>query len=951
MANSIVDKYQNLPGVKVEYEDGNLYSNQQNLQANTQSVLIIGSAVDGPVGEPVSVQAIGGPKAAEKLFGGMLKKEEIETGEIDPNTGQKIKKTVKVPHQGNLIRKMYEVLRAGNEDVRLLRISGRRAKTELHAQNVAAELTQLLGLAKGNVAFSKALSLGQDARINSNAIEYIRELMPDGTTLLREFTGSAVNNVILNVDTTPGSETIHFAADKFRPGNKLEVKVNYSKRNYHEVTRSDADGVLTQDPTKTNYFSGTHGFWSDNVQAGHTINVYVNGIGIPQMNANGQYLWRPGKEDADVTNELTQDYTAKEFEQGGIRFTSAYQQEVQNGVYPALTAAVTVAADYFYYDETPMNHVEVVDVPGSDTTYELNYTPQADAFRVYYELNGNQYDLTLKDAQNPNGDFTMVFPAQGSKEKVKVVVKAGAAPVGVKLYAVYKTSESSVDNPMLIVEGKYPGTIYGGIKNVYDPATLYGVQVEVREDITPEDPSGYEKIIAFIKPEDKRFTNRDYAIEYRTRELKGVRTLREFVNFVNNDPRNNVVQLSVPFEAGEIPVQGLLPTDRPVFLGEYKNPATGEYELLKDETKPVTHPDYYPWLGTDGFFDVTDLKSMKELYEELGGVYELVPGTLDEYELVKQGIYNKLENYAVDVIIMTEAYANTPIGREVKNEVTGQIEIVEDPTRNFATQLAQHCAIVTAKTWETIGVINVAPVKNATLLDIQAYIDELTAPGMNEHYMYNEATGELILNDEGEPMDIGRYVNVVYGPEVGLANDKIGTYVSDGAAVYAGLITTLNPEVSTTNKAVPVQGLRYHLSEAQHNQLAGARYVTFEEKINLNGTRRVVVKDGVTAALPTSDYQRLSTVRIVHATVQLVRRKADPFIGMPNGLAQRNSLATEIQAGLDRLKELGVLQDFRFSIFTSAKERVLGNAFITLELVPQFETRKIFTSVSLRASL
>jgi hypothetical protein len=951
MANAIVDKYPNLPGVKVEYEDGNLFSNQQNLQATTQSVLIIGTAIDGPVGEPVSVQAIGGPKAAEKLFGGMLKKEEIETGEVDPNTGEKIKKTVKVPHKGTLIRKMYEVLRAGNEDVRLLRISGRRAKTELHAQDIATELTQFLGLSKGNVAFSKALNLETDARINSNAIEYIRELKADDSTILREYTGSSINNVILNLDTTPGSETIHFAADKFRPGNKLEVKINYSKRNYHEVMRSDADGVLTQDPTQTNYFSSAHGFWSDNVAAGHTINVYVNGISIPQVNANGQYLWRPGKGDPAVTDELTQDYTAKEYEQGGIRFTSAYQQEVINGVYPALTSSVTVVADYFYYDEVMMNTVQTYDVPGTDTTYELNYVPQPDAFRVYYELNGSQYDLQPKDASNPNGHYTMIFPAAGSKEKAKVIISAGATPVGVKLYALYKTNEASVDNPMLIVEGKYPGSLYGGIKNVYDPNTLYGVQVEVREDITPEDPSGKEKIIAFIKPEDKRTSNRDYALEYRTRELRGIRTLREFANYVNNDPRNNVVQLSVPDGAGDIPVQGLLPTDRPVFLGEWKNPATGEYELLKDDTKPVNDPDHYPWLGTDGFFDVTSLKSMKELYEELGGVYELVPGTLDEYELVKQGIYNKLENYAVDIIIMAEAYANTPIGREVKNEQTGEIEIVEDPTRNFATQLAQHCAIVTAKTWETIGVISVAPVKNATLLDIQAYIDELTAPGMNEHYMYNEATGELILNDDGEPMDIGRYVNVVFGPEVGLANDKIGTYVTDGAPVYAGLISTLNPEVSTTNQPVPVQGLRYHLSEAQHNQLAGARYVTFEEKINLNGTRRVVVKDGVTAALPTSDYQRLSTVRIVHATVQLVRRKADPFIGMPNGLAQRNSLATEIQAGLDRLKELGVLQDFRFSIFTSAKERVMGNAFITLELVPQFETRKIFASVSLRASL
>jgi hypothetical protein len=276
--------------------------------------------------------------------------------------------------------------------------------------------------------------------------------------------------------------------------------------------------------------------------------------------------------------------------------------------------------------------------------------------------------------------------------------------------------------------------------------------------------------------------------------------------------------------------------------------------------------------------------------------------------------------------------------------------------------------MVTAKTWETIGVIGVAPAPIAGLREVQDYIDLLTKGvalteekakfyndrGINHafqnlHFMYNLATNEQIFNDEGEPIDIGRYINVVFGPEVGLAHEKLGNYVANGSSIYAALISQLNAEVSTTNKQVSAIGLRYTLSEAQQNQLAGGRFVTFESKIG--GTRAIVVKDGVTAAAPNSDFQRLSTVRITHATVQLIRKKADKFIGLPNGIAQRNSLATEIQSGLDRLKELGVLENFKFSIFSSAKDRVLGNAFITLELVPAYELRKIYTSVALRASL
>lgn len=348
-----------------------------------------------------------------------------------------------------------------------------------------------------------------------------------------------------------------------------------------------------------------------------------------------------------------------------------------------------------------------------------------------------------------------------------------------------------------------------------------------------------------------------------------------------------------------------------------------------------------------------------DLYNKLGGTYEVDED--GDNRMTSQGVYSRLENYAVDVIVLADAYANTVIDPLV-------------PAKNFATQLAQHCAVVTAKTWETVSVIAMAPALETRLLDIQEYVDISTGKSVklsdekkkayehagirldyvNTHSMYNEATMELILNEEGEPIDVGRYVNVVFGPEVGLTSDKVGNYVVPGATAYSALITTLNPEVATTNKTLPsVFGLRYRLSEAQHNQLVGGRYVTFDSKVFSSGSgsgTNIVVKDGVTAARASSDYGRLSTLRIVHASVQLVRRKADPFIGLPNGLAQRNALSAEIQAGLDALKENGVLQRFVFTVFSSAQDRVLGNAFITLELVPQYEVRKFNTSVVLKAA-
>lgn len=967
------EQYENLPGVKVDYQNGNLYNGAQSDQANTQSILIVGTAIDGPVGEPVSVNAIGGPKAAEKMFGGLLERKTIEENGV--------KRSVKVPHQGSLIRTMWEALRSGNDDVRLLRVAGNTAKTEIPAKGADNSVTEPLAdasgnqLIPGNVAFSATLNLAANQRFVK--IEKVEEFA--GADLTKEPVKTFLDNTgYAQVVQNAGAEAVFFAKDKFRPKNTIKVTYKASTRNYTEVTRNDdgatnpsTDGLLTQDPGMTNYFSAAVGNWSDDPI--HQANVYIidgnqNVVAVPSTNASGDRLWRVGKADGSVTNELSDAITAEEFKQGGIRFTTAYQVEVAAGNYPNLTSGVTVKADYFFYSDAEVVGTITKLVPGSEKTTFLKFMPMSGSLEVRYELNGTKYSLV------EGTDYTVIFPAS-SASKVEVRVKAGVGPVGAKLFAAYKTAENDVQGSLLEVSAFSPGRIYGGQDEV--TGDLFGVQVTVEYEVNDNGTLDTEnRVIRFFKPSEKKASSSDTQLALRTKNLRGIRTLRAFANYVNSLAVNNIVRLDVPIHAGEVPVTGLFVTDyeanpvtgendyRPINLGEKFNEDTGLFELFVDESKAETDPARTPWLGTDGFFDASNLKEMGALYDTLGGTYQLVEGTLDEFELVEQGTYSKLENYAVDVIVLAEVHANTAIGTVVED---GSVYV--DNSKNFATQLAQHCAMVSAKTGETIGTIGVAPAPLSTLREVQEYIDMLTkgvslveeksayyaARGINPsyanaHFMYNLATHEQIFNDSGEPIDIGHYVNVVFGPEVGLTHEKIGNYVANGASIYAALITQLNAEVSTTNKEVSAINLRYKLSEAQHNQLAGGRYVAFDTR-EVGNTRTVVVKDGVTAARPNSDYQRLSTVRIVHATVQMIRQRANKFIGLPNGIAQRNSLATEIQSGLDRLKELGVLENFQFSIYSSAKDRVLGNAFITLELVPAYEMRKIFTSVALRASL
>jgi hypothetical protein len=947
MVDQLVDRYENLPGVKVGYDDNNLYSGQNVAVASTQSVLVLGSAVDGPVGQPISVIEIGGPQAAERLFGGMMTTKMVDTGVPSQVTGETIKKAVKVPNRGNLIRKMYELIDAGCDDIRLLRLDGKKAKTELQAEDVSAALNQPLGNAAGNKAFDGELTMEADSTLATDPIESVIELDKDDKTV-HELTADEIKALIKKINDEETPVKISFNENRVLPGHKIEVKFKYNKRNYKEVQNTDEDGVLTQDPSNTHYYSSSHNLWSDNIQAGHTVNVFVGSNAIPQFNANGEFLWRIGKEDLSISDPLHDIYTKTEYQQGGIRFTTAYDREVDAGTYPALSKDVAVRADYFYYTEVAMEGDNKYDIPGDDTQYPLDYIPTSSDFSVYYESAGKKITLQVIDADHADGQYSILYPEAGSTEKVKVVVKSGTVPVGVRLFASYKTASGEEKTPVLIVEGLYPGEAYGSLKDTYDLDSYTGVSILVQNDTSASNNLGYQKIITFYKPESKQLAMNDLVLEYKTKDLPGVETLREFCNYVNNDPNNNIVHLNVPVGDGDCKLQGLFETPKAVKLGQKRNTVTSEYEFYIDMDKSIDDPERFPWLGSNGFFNTNDLASMKHLYEILGGIYEK---TVDDYKLVTPGVYQNLENYAVDRIFLAEAFHNSSIGEKQFDDATGKTVLVASENKRFSTQLAQHCAIVTAKTWECTGVIAVRPVEDASLLGVQSYIDELCAGGQNAHYLYDQATNEPILNDDQQKVDIGGYLDVIYGPEVGMENKDIGTYYTSGDAAYTGLISKLVPTTAPTNQKVVVQGLRYILSEAQHNQLAGAHYVTFDRLVAMNGSVSYIVKTGVTAAGSKSDYQRRSTVNIVHNIVQGIRIVATPFIGQPNGLAQQHSLATAIQSFLDAKKEAGYLQDFEFEVYSGTQDKIRGNSFISLMLVPAFETQKIRTNVGLRASL
>lgn len=248
---------------------------------------------------------------------------------------------------------------------------------------------------------------------------------------------------------------------------------------------------------------------------------------------------------------------------------------------------------------------------------------------------------------------------------------------------------------------------------------------------------------------------------------------------------------------------------------------------------------------------------------------------------------------------------------------------------NFALLAGQFAESQTLNHNATIAYVGTSAPAGNTLAQVKSQVDMLTG-------IMNAYSG---------------YVSVVALPELGyLLPGKSDMYYANGVVTYAALVSTLRAESAPTNKRVyGVAGIRYNLSLRQLNALTGNKFVTFRLKGN-----QIVVTDGCTTApdyvlggtRQSSDFARLSTLRITQAATQLIRDLTEPFIGEPNRMPQYNSFNATVKAGLEAMKAQGAIMDYRFTV--TATGGTLAEATVTLQLIPAFEMKRITVNVSLK---
>jgi hypothetical protein len=214
--------------------------------------------------------------------------------------------------------------------------------------------------------------------------------------------------------------------------------------------------------------------------------------------------------------------------------------------------------------------------------------------------------------------------------------------------------------------------------------------------------------------------------------------------------------------------------------------------------------------------------------------------------------------------------------------------------------------------------------------------NEVMTPGEVATHL---AAANLVSRDDNNVKEIGRHV-VVVGTELKPSNYPATWGYANGATALASALSRMSSYISTINKTVyNISSLRYNPSKTVLTTLTdkGVNCVI----LNFNGAP--IFSDGVTFAGASSDYTRLTTLRIVSEAMLVVRQSCQKFIGQPSTLQVRNSMETSVTSSLRGMQQLGAVLDSDFNIRYIPEE---SKALIDLVLTPAFELRNIEVQIS-----
>lgn len=403
------------------------------------------------------------------------------------------------------------------------------------------------------------------------------------------------------------------------------------------------------------------------------------------------------------------------------------------------------------------------------------------------------------------------------------------------------------------------------------------------------------------------------------------------------------------FTVGDIDYEYVLGSmNDTVFAYQVKNGAlepVGTYATTfatEDEETISIYAEDFPF-GTNSviisssLFDSITLTELVEAINEhttLGAMF--TAEVLDDAQAYVDGILTDIIDLSAPIV--SDVFENKYISYDYS------LYIPYRTNDTFGRQLAQHCTYTELKTAPAYGFIGCKRLMNTTLSNIANKVTELVNTNFDLYAKNNY--GHNMLDSQSLPYPIGKNVSIVFSQYSDTMSNDDFSFKSNGAAGYAGMVSTLPLDQSSTLQAIDIDSIDFSLSQNQLNQLTSVGIVTMRDSY----TKGIVVTDGVTMAPSDSVFRRLASSRIVGACEDLIRSASESYIGKQNHAANRNALKTAIKGNLDKI--VGTLiEDFEFNLVDVSANAKLSYISIDYKIVPIYEIREIRNNIKITDSL
>ena len=301
--------------------------------------------------------------------------------------------------------------------------------------------------------------------------------------------------------------------------------------------------------------------------------------------------------------------------------------------------------------------------------------------------------------------------------------------------------------------------------------------------------------------------------------------------------------------------------------------------------------------------------------------------------------------FSFEVVGEVAAEDMVSVSGEGENKIEGYIYdtslyIPYTTTDNFARHLAQHCFYTSLQSYPTHGIIGCDKLTGITLSTITERVNEICA--LNLDMYAKKPNGNNVYTSNNRPYSIGRCVSVVFA-QYPVYTGNGYAYVSSGASGYAGMLSTLDADTSSTNQTIDIgtDSLMLNLSNYQLTKLNTAGIVCFRKIGDV-----VKVIDGITQDENDSPYRRLSTIKIMNAIAKLLREAIQPFIGKTRSDETMNSLETAIKSVLNKVTGV-LITNYSYSISSETDDNYLGIVRIKYAITPAYEIKQVFNELEI----